>query len=122
MLRRLVAVVALVLSVGSFIEPPLGLLRDGAIHHEGLTEALAHSDTSPGEHGHEDAGVPAGNHDHQGQHKHGTPADHCTHVHGVALAASYTLQFLSGSVEYEFDQQAVIRSTSSKTFLRPPIA
>lgn len=118
--RRLVALFALVLSVGSFLEPALGLLRDGAIHHEGSAAALVHS-AGGGEHGHEDTGAPAGDHDQQGPHRHGTAADHCTHVHNLALVSSYTLQLVSGTARCEFDEQPFVHATIFRTVLRPPI-
>lgn len=83
MLRRLVALLALVLMVGSIAEPALGVLRDGAVHHETTASAAVHAGQSAGDHGHEES--PPFDHQHGRHHQHGTGADHCTHQHGLAL-------------------------------------
>lgn len=85
MLRRLIALLAFVVMAGSIAEPALGVLRDGAVHHETAASAAGHADRARGDHGHED-GNPAG-HQHDPDHRHGTGADHCTHQHGLALLA-----------------------------------
>lgn len=86
MLRRSIALLTLLLLVGSIAEPALGQLRDGVVHHESTASAASHADGAPSEHGHED-GSPLG-HQHGREHQHGTSADHCTHLHGLALVAS----------------------------------
>ena len=81
LLRRMVALLSLVLMVGSLSEPAVGALRDGVVHHESAATAAAHGDRFAGDHGHED-GVPS-THTHDRGHLHGTGADHCTHQHGL---------------------------------------
>ena len=81
LLRRLVAVLSVVLMVGSLSEPALGWLRDGPVHHESTATAVAHGTQFLGDHGHEDRGPSTNTHDRE--HLHGTGADHCTHQHGL---------------------------------------
>lgn len=83
--RRVFAgIVLLFATLGSFVEPLLGELRDGETHHETSVAAADHASRARGDHGHEDAGAPS--HEHGGEHRHGTQADHCTHQHGTAVA------------------------------------
>lgn len=79
MFRRLIALFMLLSITFSSAETVIGVLRDGAIHHESSAEAGNHALRSLGEHGHEDSSS------HGPDHKHGTPADHCTHQHGTLL-------------------------------------
>ena len=77
-LRRALAIALLILTPASATEAVVGVLRDGAVHHESAATAAAHRDAGPqGDHGREDSAP---------SHQHGTPADHCTHAHGTALA------------------------------------
>lgn len=84
--RCLAALLALLLMVGSLVEPAVGVLRDGTVHHETTASAATHADGARGDHGHED-GLPSG-HQHGGKHQHGTGADHCTHQHGLVFLAA----------------------------------
>ena len=85
MLRRFIALVTFLAMAGSITEPALGVLRDGTVHHEAVTSAASHAERAAGGDGHEN-GARAG-HPHDGDHQHGTGADHCTHQHGHALVA-----------------------------------
>lgn len=92
-IRRLVAVLALVATSNSATESVLGALRDGAVHHEsGAAAAIHRAARADGRHGHEDL---APRPDHQQTHQHGTAADHCTHQHGTAMIV--TIASASGS-------------------------
>ncbi|MGH7546781.1 MAG: hypothetical protein ACREMM_01245 [Gemmatimonadales bacterium] len=71
-LRRVIGTALLVATPISAAESVMGVLRDGAVHYESGVVAALHADLgAAGRHGHED-------------HQHGTPVDHCTHVHGIA--------------------------------------
>jgi ABC-type nickel/cobalt efflux system permease component RcnA len=77
---------ALLLGYGATsVEAVLGEVRDGDVHHESSAEALDHTQSSQGEHGHEDAGE---NPEHGSDHRHGTSGDHCTHTHSASLVAA----------------------------------
>lgn len=81
MLHRLAALLMLFAVIGSQVESMVGVLRDGAVHHESQATAAAHSlqTLATGEHGHEDDS--SSEHSHDSGHQHGTSADHCTHQH-----------------------------------------
>ncbi|MEK7667191.1 MAG: hypothetical protein AAB409_00915 [Gemmatimonadota bacterium] len=82
-MRRLIALLLTVVVANSVMESASGLLRDGVIHHESASAADAHrSSVRLGDRGHEDGMLKL---PHNGQHQHGTAADHCTHAHGPAL-------------------------------------
>jgi hypothetical protein len=76
---------------GSATESVLGLVRDGAIHHESVAAADAHrwAGAAVG-HGHHDLVAPSQPR-HDRQHQHGTPADHCAHQHGTAMIVAVVL-------------------------------
>jgi hypothetical protein len=82
--RRLIAL-ALLLGYGaSAAEAAVGVVRDGAVHHESAAAAAVHQESHHGDHGHEDPGTDA---EHGSEHQHGTSGDHCTHAHGTSLPA-----------------------------------
>lgn len=98
-LRRLVALLALLLVALSSVESVVGVLRDGLVHHETGLAALGHTGAG-GDHGHEDGPL---QHQHGERHQHGTPADHCTHQHGVAQTApafAYALPTLASAPSF----------------------
>lgn len=82
--RTALATLLLVSFLASSFEAVAGLARDGSVHHEKTTEALAHVSGGTGEHGHE-AASEAPTEDHGPDHQHGTGADHCTHAHSAAV-------------------------------------
>lgn len=82
-LRRLTAALLLFSPSAWSLEAGLGMSREGNVHHESLATAMDHQSGASGEHGHEDGGPV----DHGPKHRHGTAADHCTHVHGIGLAS-----------------------------------
>lgn len=120
--KRIIAVIVLLMSAGSYFEPVLGMLRDGAVHHESPGAALAHSGAGPGEHGHEDAGNGSLQHQHDGQHQHGTQADHCAHVHGVGMTTVIVFANPDGTSYVPISDISVPPTGTSSTLLRPPKA
>ncbi len=83
-MRRLLALVLLLVTAASALESVRGELRDGAVHHESAATAAFHALDAQGDHGHEDGSLP-GSHRHSRGHEHGTNSDHCTHQHGPAM-------------------------------------
>lgn len=81
--RRLIALLLLLVMTGSMVEPVVGVLRDGVVHHETAASAAVHAAQAAGDHGHEEG--PPYDHQHGRHHQHGTGADHCTHQHGLAF-------------------------------------
>ena len=102
MLRNLAALLMLLTTTFSQAEAVVGVLRDGAVHHESAGAAALHAVAGQGEHGHED-GVP-----HGPNHEHGTSADHCTHQHGNL--------FTPGSPDL-----AIRGYTIPQVFVEPPL-
>ena len=120
MARRFLALVLLYATAVSLVEPALGELRDGEIHHESTAAALAHAQFADGDHGHEDAGTPA--HEHGREHQHGTATDHCTHQHGPAAPAEGALPFVfATAVHFETEPPVRIAWSPSLPF-HPPRA
>jgi len=99
--RCLTLLVFLTLPIGSNVEPVVGELRDGTVHHESAAAAAAHRPAAPGEHGHEDGSSQSSQHEHGSQHQHGSTADHCTHAHGTALPAAMAVSFTAVVVKLE---------------------
>ncbi len=114
-LRRLMAGVALLgVGFGTF-EPAVGLVRDGAIHHEGGVEAAQRATSQRGEHGHEHA-VESASDTHGPEHQHGTGVDHCTHMHGPA-ATTFVSAF---SISIESHGVARIEPALRDQLIRAP--
>lgn len=91
--RRASAVLALAtFLLGGAVEPVVGWMRDGAVHHESRSAAAAHSSSGVvGEHGHEDGAAGQADHPHEPGHEHGTGQDHCTHAHSLFVASAMEL-------------------------------
>ena len=90
------------LLTGSVLEPVVGALRDGEVHHESTVIANAHRLIDPdGTHGHEDAAESDESAPDSRDHEHGSATDHCTHVHGAAIGSTSALSFYGviGSLE-----------------------
>lgn len=108
------------LLVGSNIEPIVGALRDGTVHHESLVAAGTHrAGTAAAEHGHEDGALAGGRHGHGAGHQHGTAVDHCTHAHGIGAPSFVRVEFL-GTVVAIAPDASPLRSTRSILTLSPP--
>lgn len=121
-MRRIVALLMLVLSFGSMTESVAGVLRDGEVHHESVGAAAAHAARTAGEHGHEDA-TPSGNHDRHGpEHQHGTASDHCTHAHDVALPPSFAYDLPAKEALLVYAEPVAHTGIRSHPLFRPPKA
>ena len=85
--RRVIAMILLTLAPAATAESLLGALSDVTAHQKSQAAAAAHQDSgtqvpgrgTQGRQGHDS--VPP-------THQQGTPADHCTHMHGVAIVAA----------------------------------
>lgn len=111
------------LLVGSNLEPIVGALRDGVVHHESLVAAGAHQATTPGgEHGHEDGLLAGGRPSHGPGHQHGTAVDHCTHAHGVGAPSSVSVEFAGAVVTVAPEPPAPVTSRLILTLSPPPKA
>lgn len=75
--RRVIATILLTLAPAAAAESLLGALSDGTVHQVGGTQVPDRG--TQGRHG--DDSVPP-------THQQGTPADHCTHMHGAAIVAA----------------------------------
>lgn len=82
-LRALVSLILLATLPSCYLEPEIGEIRDGAVHHESVTEAGTHSAPYLGGHGHETS-VETQNGDGPSDHEHGRSTDHCTPLRGPA--------------------------------------
>jgi hypothetical protein len=120
MAHRFLALVLLYATAVSLVEPVLGELRDGEIHHESAAAALTHAQFADGDHGHEDAGTPA--HEHGREHRHGTSADHCTHQHGTAAPATVTLPFVLATAVHSATEPSVRIAWTPSLQFHPPRA
>ena len=120
--RRVVALVLLMTFLTSSFEAVAGVVRDGSVHHETATEALAHASEGPGEHGHETTSE-APDQDHGPDHQHGTGADHCTHAHGAALLTPTAVALVYDEVRIPtVASQATPSDYRAPPLLHPPRA
>ena len=87
-LHRAIVLLLLVGFQASTLESAVALAGDGVVHHESSVEAAQHTDSNALSHS-EDAADESSDHDHGPTHRHGTSADHCTHVHGLGVPASW---------------------------------
>ena len=87
--HRATVILLLVGFQASTVEAAIALAGDGAVHHETSVEAAQHAGSSALSHS-EDAADESSDHDHGPTHRHGTSADHCTHVHGLGIPAHWS--------------------------------
>ncbi len=81
----------LLLCVAAFtVEPGIGALRDGEVHHESAATAATHAVLGDFGHAHHDRTPPSQSAPGSG-HQHGTLNDHCTHQHSVVPATALAL-------------------------------
>lgn len=113
--RASVAALLLMSFLASSFEAVAGLVRDGAVHHETVAEALSHSSDGTGEHGHE-AASEAPDEEHGPDHQHGAGADHCTHAHGTALAPAAVAALYA-----EVDVRATTPASAPSDYRAPPL-
>ena len=117
--RRGLALAILLAYMASAAEAVVGVVRDGAVHHESTLAAAVHRAEHLEDHGYQHV-----EHEAQGSdHGHGTSADHCTHVHGVSLPTLCGFELLAPT---RAGREAVVPVPPSDVVpsirLRPPIA
>lgn len=117
-MRRLIALLLLIVGTAFNMEAVTGLLRDGAVHHEDPAAAAVHADAAAGEHGHEDASGPSGNQSED--HEHGTSSDHCTHQHGIALVPTIAFTIVSTEGLIEHSERLLPHPIISESPVHPP--
>ena len=123
MLQRLAALLMLLAITFSSAETVMGLLRDGAVHHESNATAAVHAVADHGDHGHEDAAQVGAEHEHGPEHEHGTPSDHCTHQHGTVTAVRPpAISFDDSASPQVFLDPALLRDRCNEPSFRPPQA
>lgn len=97
-------------------EAVVGEQRDGTVHHESAAEAMEHTESAQGEHGHEDSG------EHGPEHQHGTSVDHCTHTHSVSLPTQHEFGFAT-LLSFDAQISEMLRGdTAARSLFHPPKA
>jgi len=119
--RRLYAALALAtFFLGAAVEPVVGWMQDGAVHHESRSDAAAHRSAGVvGEHGHEDGAATQADHPHEPGHEHGTGQDHCTHAHGLFVVYQLTLAWAPSSAAIA-DQPLPPNASAALSRTTPP--
>lgn len=126
--RAVLSVVALLSLAASSAEALSGDIRDGAEHHETVAAALEHRATQGAEHRHlAESGRPAypgapASHDGGEQHHHPGGLDHCAHLHGVGLPASFAMALGTSVTGKATVTSRLPSSFSPPALLRPPRA
>ncbi len=122
--RKAISTLAVAAVTIASFEALAGEMSDGDIHHENVAEAAVHHDALQlrGDHGHEDSNSPTGQS--QGpEHRHGTSADHCTHIHGTGLTSGAALvetNLLTTTTSFHHLNAPTDRTASTPT--QPPKA
>lgn len=132
MLRRVTALIVMLVTVGGTLEVGVGLAREGKVHHESTARAVTHATAASGpsvNHGHEDGTVQlhvdgtAESHEDHSQHEHGTCLDHCTHVHGLAVPGHRLPTFVTPVVHLRIVADAKLPPQPDRSELfQPPRA
>ncbi len=117
----MIALVLLLMTGVYNLESVVGVLRDGAVHHESGADAIAHTRQHTGDHGHEDLAT-TGSHHHGKGHEHGTASDHCTHQHGAALLPSFSFEMVDAVTHLDFVVGQGHSEPVPQTFVHPPRA
>jgi hypothetical protein len=115
-MRRFVAALLLLAFHASSLEAVAGVVRDGSVHHESVTQAATHAAEGRAEHGHE-AVSDEPDEEHGPQHQHGTGSDHCTHAHGTALVGSVAGVALDAQLSWP----TIVVAWSPSDFRAPPL-
>lgn len=116
---RRTAFLLLAAIMGFTVEPVMGVVRDGEVHHETAVEAATHSGLLHADHAHEQGDSPATG-DTQGDHEHGSNADHCTHSHGVAHPAMLSFGFFTTIALFETSFSQPLQSLLPTSATPPP--
>lgn len=121
-LRRWTAFI-LLLGVAVFsVEPGIGALRDGDVHHESGAVAAVHAVLGHFDQAHHNDDAPPTRSAPVGGHRHGTLNDHCTHQHSVVPAAALAVAPDPLPERQPLSVPPVHPAGSSADFFHPPRA
>lgn len=121
-IRKSAFVVLLLATVMGFtVEPVVGTVRDGDVHHETALEAASHFSLAAADHSHEQSELPAPA-DSDGGHEHGSNSDHCTHAHGMAHPTMLSFELFTTSTRVEASYFQPVHSVPSTCATPPPNA
>jgi hypothetical protein len=118
---RRAAFVLLLAIMGFTLEPVVGVVRDGEVHHETAAEAATHSGLATAGHAHEQNDSQTSE-DSESDHEHGSNADHCTHSHGIAHPAVPSFEFFAALTWLEASYSRPIQSLLPTSATPPPNA
>ena len=106
------------------MEPVVGVVRDGGVHHETAVEAAAHSSLASAGHAHEqsEASESPARDGTESNHEHGSTADHCTHSHGIAHPAVFSFEFFTAMSWLEDSSSQPAQSLFPTSATPPPNA
>lgn len=146
-IRRAVALVVMLTSVGAYLEIGFGLAREGKVHHESIGQVLAQEEVhgplglvphrpdlslsgSPGLSALRHArGLDlrstdiSSTHRSESQREDGTCMDHCTHLHGAAVLARVVIPFRTREMEFPHHPRIHLPlQREASGFYRPPRA
>ena len=118
--RRISFVILAAITVFT-LEPVMGVVRDGAVHHETSARAAAHSFLAGAGHAH--GTIESDRADDSGQrHEHGSSADHCSHAHGLALVGTFVFEIGTTETLLSFDEAARNPMHTPTALTHPPRA
>lgn len=103
----------------SALEPVVGMVRDGDIHHESALMAAAHSRSGVVQHSRKVVRDQSSDDQERG-HGYGTAADHCTHAHGAFVATAQSFEFQSFERRMDSFEPAAGRSATLSAPRHPP--
>ena len=118
---RRAAFVLLLAIMGFTLEPVVGVVRDGDVHHETAAEAATHSGLATAGHAHEQNDSQTSE-DSESDHEHGSNADHCTHAHGIAHPAMPSFDFFAAMTWLEISFSQASQSLTPTSATPPPNA
>jgi len=116
-----ITALAMLLATGfAALEPVIGLLRDGEVHHETVAEAALHAAGHTGDHGHGQSSETPDRPRVPGQ-QHSTSPDHCTHhVHSAALFGAFAFEICAAESTFSFAEATLHTEAVSADLTRPP--
>lgn len=121
-MRSRLALLLLLLAVGSYVESVVGPLRERIVHHESAESVQSHTlATSGADHAHEDGSLPA-EHQRGPAHQHGTALDHCTHQHTAVVPPPFAWALASMAATPSLSEPLHYTSRRISAQFHPPRA
>jgi len=118
-MRRPIALILLLLTVGYQTEPVFGEARDADVHHEEVAQAWRHAHDPHGSHAHDEPTDSAAR-DRGEQHENSGSLDHCTHLHGFALVHPVEVSFTFVECSYVLGGTPMPRDARFEALTPPP--